>query len=224
MTALNHGFEINETPFYDASKMRLILALRKQGVTDVRVLSALESVPREAFVPERMVAQANDDTVLPIEMGQTISQPSVVAWMTWALDVQKHHKVLEVGTGSGYQAAILAKLCRRVYTVERHRELYIKAEERFQEQAIRNITAQVGDGTKGLKQAAPFDRIMVTAAAGNVPVELLEQLVVGGIMVVPVGNQAADQILLRITRTEEGFKTEHLINVRFVPLVEGKVP
>lgn len=224
MTSLNIGLQPAETPFYDAGKMRLLLALRQQGITDVAVLSALESIPRESFLPTHMASKAYDDVVLPIAQSQTISQPSVVAWMTWALSVQKQHKVLEIGTGSGYQAAVLSKLCRRVYTIERHRELYQTAEARFRELGLRNITAQMGDGTKGWKQAAPFDRIMVTAAAGTVPSELLEQLAVGGVMVVPVGSQAADQILLRITRTEEGFKTDHLMNVRFVPLVEGKVP
>lgn len=215
---------IPATAFDETEKMSLILKLRKSGVTDGRVLSAIEAIPREMFVDGRYTAKAYDDSVLPIDMGQTISQPSVVAWMTWALNVEERHKVLEVGTGSGYQAAVLSRLCRRIYTIERHRELMQKAEMRFMQLGIRNITTQLGDGSKGWKPAAPYDRIIVTAAAANVPSELLEQLVIGGVMVIPVGSQTGDQILLRIRRTETGLETQHLMNVRFVPLIEGKVP
>lgn len=203
-------------------KIRLLMRLRREGVTDTRVLSAIESVPREVFVDERFRDQAYEDTALPIDSGQTISQPTVVAWMTWALQVGERMKVLEIGTGSGYQAAILSKLCRRLYTVERHKDLLRQAEKRFEELRLRNITTRAGDGSKGWKEVAPFDRIIVTAAAGEVPKALLEQLSIGGVMVVPVGEQGSEQILLRIQRTEDGFDTQHLMNVRFVPLVGEK--
>lgn len=204
-------------------KIRLLMKLRREGVTDTRVLSAIESTPREAFVDERFLDQAYEDTALPIDAGQTISQPTVVAWMTWALQVGERMKVLEIGTGSGYQAAILSKLCRRLYTVERHKELLKQAEKRFEKMRLRNVTSRAGDGSKGWPEVAPFDRIIVTAAAGEVPKSLLEQLAIGGVMVVPVGDQGNEQILLRITRSEEGYHTQHLMNVRFVPLVsEGR--
>lgn len=204
-------------------KIRLLMKLRREGVTDTRVLSAIESTPREFFVDERFLDQAYEDTALPIDAGQTISQPTVVAWMTWALQVGERMKVLEIGTGSGYQAAILSKLCRRLYTVERHKELLKQAEKRFEQLRLRNVTSRAGDGSKGWPEVAPFDRIIVTAAAGEVPKSLLEQLAIGGVMVVPVGDQGNEQILLRITRSEEGYHTQHLMNVRFVPLVsEGR--
>lgn len=203
-------------------KIRLLMKLRREGVTDTRVLSIIESIPREIFVDERFRDQAYEDTALPIDSGQTISQPTVVAWMTWALQVGERMKVLEIGTGSGYQSAILSKLCRRLYTVERHKELLKQAEKRFEQLRLRNITTRAGDGSRGWKEVAPFDRIIVTAAAGEVPKALLEQLAVGGVMVVPVGDQGSEQILLRIQRTEDGFETQHLMNVRFVPLVGEK--
>jgi protein-L-isoaspartate(D-aspartate) O-methyltransferase len=203
-------------------KIRLLMRLRREGVTDTRVLSAIESIPREVFVDERFRDQAYEDTALPIDSGQTISQPTVVAWMTWALQVGERMKVLEIGTGSGYQAAILSKLCRRLYTVERHKDLLRQAEKRFEELRLRNVTTRAGDGSKGWPEVAPFDRIIVTAAAGEVPKALLEQLSVGGVMVVPVGEQGNEQILLRIQRTEDGFDTQHLMNVRFVPLISEK--
>jgi protein-L-isoaspartate(D-aspartate) O-methyltransferase len=164
-----------------------------------------------------------EDTALPISAGQTISQPTVVAWMTAALDIEPQMRVLEIGTGSGYQAAILARLARRVYTIERHRELLAQAEERFKALKLTNIVTKIGDGSKGWKEAAPFDRIIVTAAAAQVPGTLLDQLAPGGIMVIPVGASVADQILLRICKAEDGsITTQHLMNVRFVPLVEDK--
>lgn len=195
------------------------MRLRREGITDTRILSAMESIPRETFVDAPFRDKAYEDTALPIAEGQTISQPTVVAWMTYALQVGERMKVLEIGTGSGYQAAILSKLCRRLYTVERHRELMQLAESRFEALKLTNITTRCGNGAKGWKEVAPFDRIIVTAAATEVPTVLLEQLAVGGIMVIPVGNQGNEQILLRILRYEDGFETQHLMNVRFVPLV-----
>jgi len=205
-----------------SNRIRLLMKLRNSGIHDTEVLSAIENVPREMFVEEAFNNHAYDDTALPIASGQTISQPSVVAWMTWALEVSPRMRVLEIGTGSGYQAAILARLARRVYTIERHKELLALAEDRFKQLKITNIVTKRGDGSKGWKEAAPFERIIVTAAAGEVPAALLEQLVPGGVMVIPVGNNVADQILLRIRKGEDGkISTEHLMNVRFVPLVEG---
>lgn len=206
-----------------AGKISLIMALRRQGIRDANVLSAVERVPREAFVAGAFQEQAYDDHALPIECGQTISQPYVVAYMTEQLQVGDRMKVLEVGTGSGYQAAVLAKLCRRVYTIERYRTLLGDAVKRFESLGYHNITAKVGDGGKGWPEQAPFDRIIVTAAAPEIPLELANQLKVGGIMVVPVDKTdgSSGQELIRLTRTEDGAITEDLLPVRFVPLVEG---
>ncbi len=201
-------------------RIRLLMKLRTSGISDTRVLSAMESIPREIFVPDSFRDKAYDDTALPIDSGQTISQPSVVAWMTWALQVTDRMRVLEVGTGSGYQAAILAKLCRMVYTVERHKDLLKVAEERFKQLKLSNIMTLAGDGSKGWKVAAPFDRIIVTAAAHSVPAALLDQLAEGGIMVIPVGSDT-EQLLLRIEKTPNGIEQQHLMSVRFVPLIEG---
>ncbi len=205
------------------NRIRLLMKLRTSGVTDTRVLSAMESIPREMFVPEAFHDKAYEDTALPIDSGQTISQPSVVAWMSWALQVSDRMRVLEIGTGSGYQASILSRLARMVYTVERHKDLLRVAEERFKMLGLNNIMTHAGDGSKGWKTAAPFDRIIVTAAAHSVPATLLEQLAEGGIMVIPVGSDT-EQILLRIEKTPQGIVQQHLMMVRFVPLVEGKLP
>lgn len=206
-----------------SNRLRLLMNLRVNGINDTDVLSAIEHTPREMFVEEAFREHAYEDTALPIASGQTISQPTVVAWMTWALELQPHMKVLEIGTGSGYQAAILARLARRVYTIERHRDLLVQAQERFKQLKLTNIVSKCGDGAKGWKEAAPFERIMVTAAAQEIPAALLEQLASGGVMVVPVGNTVADQILLRIRKDENGsISTQHLMNVRFVPLVDSK--
>jgi len=202
-------------------RIRLLMKLRNAGVTDTRVLSAMESIPREMFVPDSFRDKAYEDTALPIDSCQTISQPSVVAWMTWALSVSDRMRVLEIGTGSGYQAAILSRLCRMVYTVERHKDLLRVAEGRFKALHLTNILTQAGDGSKGWKVAAPFDRIIVTAAAHAVPAALIEQLAEGGVMVIPVGSDT-EQLLLRIEKTSEGIKQQHLMDVRFVPLVEGR--
>jgi protein-L-isoaspartate(D-aspartate) O-methyltransferase len=204
-----------------ARKIRLIMALRRSGVTDTAVLAAMERIPREDFVPEAFHDQAYEDKALPIGQGQTISQPQIVALMTQALDVTSRHKVLEIGTGSGYQTAVLSRLARRVYTVERHKPLLQEAEARFAALRIHNITAIAGDGMKGWPAQAPFDRIIVTAAAAELPEVLLEQLSVGGIMVLPLGPERGDQELIKIRRGEGGFETEKLCDVRFVPLLPG---
>jgi len=204
-----------------ARKIRLIMQLRRAGIADTAVLSAIERIPREAFVPESFQDQSYEDMTLPIGRGQTLSAPSVVALMTQALKTDRRTKVLEIGTGTGYQAAVLSRLCRRLYTVERHRELLGEAERRFLALRLHNITTRVGDGARGWPEQAPFARIMVTAAAETVPATLVEQLAPGGVMVVPVGRQGGDQALLRLTREADGMREEILDSVRFVPLVMG---
>jgi len=204
-----------------ANKARLILALRSAGITDRAVLSAIERVPRELFVPETFRDQAYENTALPIGYGQTLSQPLVVAHMLEALALNKRIKLLEVGTGSGYHAAILAQLCRRVYTIERHRPLLAQAERRFAELGLHNITTRAGDGMLGWPEQAPFERISVTAAADGPPTALLDQLAIGGIMVMPVGGRDRSQVLRQFRRNEDGYETRDLMEVRFVPLLPG---
>ena len=205
----------------DERAARLILGLRRQGVTDPRVLQAMESIDRSVFVHPQFLDQAWEDSALPIDCAQTISQPYIVGLMTQALDVQPRHRVLEIGTGSGYQAAILSKLARFVYSVERYRGLMLEAEARLKKLGCDNVFIRHGDGSKGWPEQAPFDRIMVTAAAPHEPTELIAQLKPGGIMVAPVGK-AGSQFLHRYVAEEGGsFRRETLIEVRFVPLVEG---
>ena len=204
-----------------ARKMQFLFHLRSKGVTNTRVLNAMEAIDRGLFVRGVFAERAYEDMPLPIASGQTISQPSIVGLMTQALDVQSRDKVLEVGTGSGYQAAILSQLARRVYTVDRHRRLVQEASEIFRALDLTNITALTADGSFGLPDQAPFDRIIVTAAAEDPPGPLLAQLKIGGIMVVPVGQSDAVQRLIRVTRHENGFEYDELRPVRFVPLVEG---
>jgi protein-L-isoaspartate(D-aspartate) O-methyltransferase len=203
----------------ESQRIRLIMELRSAGISDSAVLNAIERVPREIFVPDSFSDQAYENTALPIGMGQTISQPSVVAFMTQALELNDRMKVLEIGTGSGYQAAILAKLARRVYTIERHRGLLREAERRFAELKLRNVVTRLGDGSKGWPEQAPFDRILVTAAATEIPQVLVEQLAIGGVLVAPIGKHGGDQTLIRLRRTEAGTTQEPLWAVRFVPLV-----
>jgi protein-L-isoaspartate(D-aspartate) O-methyltransferase len=202
-------------------KMRFLFALRSKGITDARTLGAMERIDRGDFVRGLFADRVYEDMPLPIACGQTISQPSVVGLMTQALCVGPRDTVLEVGTGSGYQAAILSHLARRVYTVDRHRRLVREAEALFRALGLPNITAIAGDGSYGLPDQAPFDRIIVTAAAEDPPGPLLSQLKIGGIMVVPVGQSDAVQSLIRVTRADHGFEYEELRSVRFVPLVEG---
>lgn len=202
--------------------MQFLFAIRSAGVTDARVLTAMERVDRALFITGLFGPRAYDDVPLPIAHGQTISQPSVVGLMTQALNVSPRDKVLEVGTGSGYQAAILSHLARRVYTLDRHRSLVAGARAVFESLGLHNITAITADGSRGLPDQAPFDRILVTAAAEDPPGPLLAQLRVGGIMVLPVGQSDAVQSLIRVTRTgERAYDYDELRPVRFVPLVEG---
>lgn len=205
----------------DAAKITLIMELRRQGVSNGAVLDAMERTPREMFVPEALRSRAFENTALPIDCGQTISQPLIVGFMSQALRLDKRMIVLEIGTGSGYQAAVLARLARRVYTVERHRPLLREAQARFDALQLHNISTRIGDGYKGWPEQAPFKRILVTAAAGTPPPLLLEQLAVGGFMLIPIGAAWEAQDIVRIVRTASGYDYEKLLPVRFVPMVSG---
>ena len=206
----------------DEQKMQFILSIRSKGVVDNNVLKALETVNREQFLKGLFAQRAYEDTPLPIECGQTISQPSIVGLMTQALRITDRDKILEIGTGSGYQTAILSKLARRIYSVERFKPLYEEARAIFRKLQLNNITSVWGDGSQGVVEQQPFDRIIVTAAAEDPPPTLLNQLKIGGIMVIPVGQSDEIQKLIRIERTEKNFKYEDLCDVRFVPLLEGR--
>ncbi|MEZ5926733.1 MAG: protein-L-isoaspartate(D-aspartate) O-methyltransferase [Hyphomicrobiaceae bacterium] len=198
--------------------------LRERGIRDERVLAAVGAVPREDFVDPDLADEAYRDTALPIACWQTISQPFVVAYMTEALHVEDGHSVLEIGTGSGYQAAVLSQLCRQVRTIERYAKLYQSAKERLARLGYRNVLTKWGDGYAGWPEAAPFDRIMVTAAATEMPKALLEQLAPDGIMVLPMGATVADQYIHRVTSKGGTYHDERLIAVRFVPLLPGSEP
>ena len=197
------------------------MELRKQGVSDTNVLSAMERVPRHLFVPEAFQDQAYENIALPIGAGQTISQPQIVAEMTAALELGPRLKVLEVGTGSGYQAAVLAHLCRRLYTIERHRSLAEEAERRFTALRLSNIVVQIGDGGAGWPAQAPFDRIIVTAQAEMLPEVLLSQLREGGVMILPIVENGRGHKVLRLRRKANGIERESLMDARFVPLLDG---
>ena len=210
----------------DPRAIELVMALRKQSITDTRVLSAIETVPRDVFVDRPFEMSAYDNSALPIACGQTISQPYVVAFASQALEIDPKHRVLELGAGSGYQAAILSPLCRMVYTVERHKPLLAQAEERFKTLHLRNIVTRHGDGLKGWPEAAPFDRILLSAAVSEVPQCLIDQLKPGGILIAPVGGDAqsargVSQSLTKIVKSEHGIERENLLSVMFVPMIEG---
>jgi protein-L-isoaspartate(D-aspartate) O-methyltransferase len=209
----------------DHRPIALVMALRGQGILDPRVLSAMERTPRNLFVEAPFEAAAYDNNALPIACGQTISQPYVVAYMSEALDVNEKHRVLEIGTGSGYQAAVLSKLCRMVYSVERHRPLLRTAEARFKALKLHNVVTKHGDGFRGWPEQAPFDRIILTAVVPEIPAEILAQLKPGGILIAPVGqppgSERFSQHLVKIMQTESGPKWDRLIPVVFVPMVPG---
>jgi protein-L-isoaspartate(D-aspartate) O-methyltransferase len=202
--------------------MQFLLTLRKRGIGNAAVLRAMDQVPREHFVQAGFVDSAYADQALPIACGQTISQPYVVAYMTEQLAVEPHHRVLEVGTGSGYQAAILSRLAREVITVERYRTLAQAARIRLSTLGYDNVEVLLGDGLKGVPERAPFDRIIITAAAEDIPDDLVTQLASGGVMILPLGPHNGAQHLVKLTKTQEGLKREDLIGVRFVPLLPGK--
>ncbi|HUB84775.1 MAG TPA: protein-L-isoaspartate(D-aspartate) O-methyltransferase [Rhizomicrobium sp.] len=206
--------------------IELVMALRRQGISDARVLDAIERTPRDVFVDKPFENAAYDNSALPIACGQTISQPYVVAFATQALEIQPNHRVLELGTGSGYQAAVLSPLCRMVYTVERHKPLLTEAEARFKKLGLTNIVTRHGDGLKGWAEAAPFDRILLSAAVSEVPRILIDQLKPAGILIAPVGGEAdaargVFQNLTKIINSEAGIKRQTLLPVMFVPMIEG---
>lgn len=202
--------------------MEFLLNLRRRGIADAAVLRAIDEVPREAFVRPEDVEQAYVDHAMPIDCGQTISQPFIVAYMTERLALEPGHRVLEVGTGSGYQAAVLSRIAAKVVTVERYRTLAESARQRFATLGYDNIEVVVGDGLLGVPEQAPYDRIIVTAAAESIPRGLLEQLAEGGIMVLPLGPQDGAQIIVRLTKAPHGLVRENFIAVRFVPLLPGR--
>ena len=202
-------------------KLKLILGIKKRGIKDNRILNIIETIDRGIFLDGIFKARSLDDVPLPIKCGQTISQPSVVAMMTEKLELTKRCKVLEVGTGSGYQTAILSKLSRRVYTVERHENLKKKAEKLLNYHGFKNITTILGDGSLGIEKQAPFDRIILTAAAEDIPQILLQQLKIGGIMVLPIGLPQSDQTLIQLRKTATQVVYDEIAKVRFVPLLEG---
>lgn len=201
-------------------KQKLLTQLQELGVTDAEVLKAIAAVPRENFVSQALVTQAYENKTLPIGEGQTISKPYIVALMTLLLELQPNHKVLEIGTGSGYQAAVLCKLVRRLYSIERFPALHAGAEKILRQIGVHNFTAVVADGSLGWPEQAPFDRIIVTAGAPHVPQPLLDQLAPGGILVIPVGPTEGQQKLLRVRKSVIGELTHEVVgNVKFVPLI-----
>ena len=205
----------------DVGRMEFLLTLRRRGIGDAAVLRAMDEVPRDRFVGAEHEASAYADQALPIACGQTISQPYVVAYMTERLAVKPHHRVLEVGTGSGYQAAVLSRLAREVMTIERYRTLAEQARKRLASLRYDNVEVVSGDGLTGVPAGAPFDRIMVTASAATVPQTLLDQLAADGIMVLPLGPQDGAQHIVKLTKSQTSVEREDLIGVRFVPLLPG---
>jgi len=206
----------------NVGQMKFLLDLRQRGIMDAAVLRAMEEVPREKFVMPEHARSAYADRAMPIACGQTISQPYVVAYMTEQLGVQPHHRVLEIGTGSGYQAAVLSRLAQEVVTIERFRTLAEAARARLETLGYRNVEVRLGDGLAGAPDRAPFDRIMITAATETVPEALVAQLAQDGVMVLPLGPHASPQNLVRLTKSEDGTRQEELIAVRFVPLLPGQ--
>ena len=202
-------------------KMMFQLSLRRRGISDLAVLRAMEEVPRDLFVAAADRADAYRDSALGIACGQTISQPFVVAYMTEQLQLQKQHRVLEIGTGSGYQAAILSRLCRHVLTIERYRTLADSARARLEELRYDNIEVLLGDGFDVAAGAGQFDRIIVTAAMEQIPQSLTARLEPGGILIAPVGPHHGIQTLVRVTRTDTGLERKELVDVRFVPALRG---
>ncbi len=206
----------------DDDRMEFLLTLRRRGIADQAVLRAMDEVPRERFVDAGFLRSAYADQALPIACGQTISQPYVVAYMTEHLAVQPQHRVLEVGTGSGYQAAVLSRLAREVVTIERYRTLADQAQERLRSLGYDNVDVVVGDGFTGVPGRAPYDRIIVTAAAEIVPESVLNQLAESGVMILPLGSQDGSQHLIKLTKSQTGTRRENLIPVRFVPMLPGQ--
>jgi len=213
---------LSQQPQRDDARMEFLLSLRRRGIADQAVLRAMDEVPRGQFVEPDSADYAYADQALPIACGQTISQPYVVAYMTEQLAVRPHHRVLEVGTGSGYQAAVLSRLAREVLTIERYRTLAEQARGRLQALGYDNAEVLVGDGLSGVPAKAPFDRILVTAAAERVPQTLVDQLADDGILVLPLGSHHGSQHIVKLTKSQTGVVREDLIAVRFVPLLPGQ--
>jgi protein-L-isoaspartate(D-aspartate) O-methyltransferase len=216
---------VSRSPSYqqDNDRMEFLLTLRRRGIADKAVLRAMDEVPRERFVDANFIGSAYADQALPIECGQTISQPYVVAYMTEQLSVQPQHRVLEIGTGSGYQAAILSRLARDVVSIERYRTLADRARGRLKSLGYDNVDVVTGDGFVGVPGGAPYDRIIITAAAERLPETLLDQLVdEGGVMILPLGAQDGSQHLIKLTKLQTGTRRENLIPVRFVPMLPGQ--
>jgi protein-L-isoaspartate(D-aspartate) O-methyltransferase len=209
-------------PQRDDERMEFLLGLRRRGIADQAVLRAMDEVPRGQFVEPDFAGRAYADQALPICCGQTISQPYVVAYMSEQLGLRPHHRVLEIGTGSGYQAAVLSRLAREVVTVERYRTLAEQARGRLQALGYDNVEVVVGDGFGGAPGRAPFDRVLITAAAETVPQSLVDQLADGGIMVLPLGSHGGAQNIVKLTKSQTGMTRENLIAVRFVPLLPGQ--
>ena len=208
-------------PEANTRRAKLVLGLRSGGVTDAVVLNAIEETPRDLFVPQLFQERAWEDSALPIACGQTISQPLIVGLMTQALNLKARFRVLEIGTGSGYQTAVLARIVRYVYTVERYRTLLGEAEARLKSLGVGNVISRFGDGAQGWREQAPFDRILVTAAAPEEPRDLLEQLKPDGVLVAPVGRGAVQSLRRYVGDGEGAFVKEELGDVRFVPLLAG---
>ena len=206
----------------DVRKIRLILELRESGISNSKVLSAIEKIPREIFIPENFRNQAYENIALPIGDNQTISQPYIVALMTQSLELEKNHKVLELGTGSGYQCAILSLLVRRVYTIERIKNLLINAENKFNKLKITNIVTKHDDGNFGWKEQIPFDRVIFTASTNEIPENFFEHIKEGGILIAPI-NIGSKQILKKYTKIKGKLKEELLTDVVFVPNLSGVI-
>ncbi len=203
-------------------RMEFLLTLRRRGIGDQALLRAMDEVPRRQFVADEFIGRAYADQALPIDCGQTISQPFVVAYMTEQLGLRPHHRVLEVGTGSGYQAAVLSRLAREVVSIERYRTLAEQARARLAALGYDNVEIVVGDGLAGMPAGAPYDRIVVTAAAEQVPQALLDQLGDDGVMILPLGPHGGSQHIIKLTKSTTGLARENLIAVRFVPLLPGQ--
>ena len=201
-------------------KLKLTMALRSQAILSSPILSAIETIPREKFIGSALRHHAYENASLPIACGQTISQPYIVAKMTEALDVKSRHIVLEIGTGSGYQASILSLLVRRVYSIERHRPLFVEARNRLAELKLTNITVRLGDGFNGWPEVSPFDRIIITCQSESMPFELIKQLKPGGVIIAPLGPPGKE-FLTKLTKKGDVIHTEKLISVRFVPMIPG---
>ncbi len=204
----------------DAAKQRMLdRHLRARGITDERVLAAMERVPREEFVPEPLRPHAYDDRALPVELGQTISQPYTVAFMAQAAQLQGHERVLEIGTGTGYGAAVLSRLAAEVFSIERWPDLFDSATQRLERLGFHNVVTKLGDGSQGWAELSPFDAIVVTAAAEQLPTAFLDQLAAGGRIIIPIGEPGRDQTMFRFTRSNGELREESLGKFSFVPLV-----